>query len=301
MKILKNVKLESYTNTGTGGCVQNMYYPTSVENLIDLIKNLKQQKREFHILGEMTNVTIASGTLNFDIINMSEFNVVDPVRISSNQISVSAGYKMKDLTKWTVAHSLRGLEWMEGIPGTVGAGIYMNAGFLLGQDMQSFLVKVTYLDMDTFQVKTIANNEMEFRYRYSKLQSMNVIVIEGTFLINEIPSDWKKVIRTRKMKKKVTTYHKRRLKNQPVDLPSAGTVFVPPTPWHVGGMLRQLNLVGHKIGEAQISTKSPGFIVGVNGGMTGEDYYMLVKFIQLRIKEEFDLNLTPEVRLLGFD
>ncbi len=291
IKYIENVKLEKFSNTKTGGVALLMTYPHNVEQLKYILKILEINKQKKFILGNMTNVVIASGTLDYVIINMSEFITVPKFDEQSHILEVSAGYKMKDLSKWALNHSLSGLQWMEGIPGTVGAGSYMNAGFLPGQDFQSYLVEATVL-MPNLTIRTIKNKEMEFAYRKSVLQKNGGIVLSVALLLRR-GKKWKIAIR-------MNQYHRRRAKHQPLLLPSAGTVFVPPTPYHVGGILPQLGLVGYKIGGAQVSKKSPGFIVGVNH-MTGEDYYALVGFIQKKVLNQYGIELEPEVRLLGFE
>ncbi|MFG6672831.1 UDP-N-acetylmuramate dehydrogenase [Leuconostoc lactis] len=300
VEYIKNVNLSDYTYTQTGGITPLMLFPKNIVELKKIILWLREKKLKYVILSGMTNIAVASGILDFIVINMSNFNVSDPLWDDRGFLKVSASFEMKKLATWTIERDVQGLAWMEGIPGTVGAGIYMHAGFLLGQDMQTYLVDAEYLDLNDMQVKIITNQELQFRYRFSKFQEMNAIVLGGSFLLHKIPDDWKKPFRRMKYKKLMSSYHDRRIRNQPIDFPSAGTVFVPPYPFHVGGLLREMNLVGYRIGGAQISTKSPGFIIGVDN-MTGEDYYKMVVYIQQRIKSEYDIDLIPEVRLFGFD
>ncbi|WP_431061051.1 UDP-N-acetylmuramate dehydrogenase [Weissella paramesenteroides] len=289
--------LKSYSYTQTGGTVEMMFFPHNLIQLEKIIVYLRNCKKRFIILGEMTNVAIASGFLDFVIINMSEYNIFNPEWDGKRMLRVSASTKMKELAVWCINHDIRGLGWMEGIPGTVGAGVYMNAGFLLGQDMQTYLIDVTFLDLNDMKVHKFKNQDLKFRYRYSKLQDLDVIILECRFLLNSIPNNWKKFYRRTRYRNIMASYHKRRENNQPLSLPSAGTTFVPPYPWHVGGMLRELHLVGYQIGGAAISTVSPGFIVGVDN-MTGEDYFAMVEFIQQQVKRSFDVELEPEVRLI---
>lgn len=299
-KVLKNVNLRQYTNTKTGGHTNFMFFPRNIEELIILVSNLKSDNQKFEILGEMTNVAISEENLDFVVVNMSEFNISRPVWSENRFLTVSASTKMKDLSNWAYKNGIKGLEWMEGIPGTVGAGIFMNAGFLVGQDISTYLLDVKYLDLSDMHVKKMSNQELKFRYRYSKFHDMDVIILEGTFLLTPIKNDWLYGLRHLNLKRKMTKYHKRRANNQPLDLPSAGTVFVPPMPWHIGGMIRELKITGYTIGGAQISIKSPGFIVNV-GEMTGEDYFSLVKFIQNQIYTDYKIWVIPEVRLLTND
>lgn len=290
LKYMENVDLEEFSNSKTGGIVPLMIYPHNVEQLKYILKILDNNKQKKIVLGNMTNVVIASGKLDYAIINMSEFITIPKFDEENQTIEVSAGYKMKDLAQWALKNSLSGLQWMEGIPGTVGAGSYMNAGFLPGQDFQSHLVSATVL-MPDFTVQIIKNKEMGFSYRRSILQKNGGIVLSVSLLIRR-GKKWKIAIR-------MNQYHRRRARHQPLSLPSAGTVFVPPTPYHVGGILPKLGLVGYKVGGAQVSKKSPGFIVGIDN-MTGEDYYKLVKLIQKKVLDQYGIELEPEVRLLGF-
>lgn len=286
----ENVALSTLSNTKTGGKVPVILYPKTEDELVAAINKVRDLDVKFEILGEMTNIAVASGDLDFVVINTLNLNNEPTFDSKAKIVTVPAGYKMKQLAVWALDHSIAGLQWMEGIPGTVGAGAYMNAGFLAGQDMATYLVDAKVL-MPDGSVQVITNPQMEFSYRKSSIQQSGGIVLSARILVR-IGKKWK-------IKLRMMQFHKRRGKNQPLDLPSAGTVFIPPFPYHVGGMLRQLKLTGHQIGGAAISTQSPGFIVGVDN-MTGEDYYTLVKYIQQQVYQEFGVKLIPEVRLLGF-
>lgn len=300
IEYLVDVELKYYTHTLTGGIVPLMVYPKNEKELVFVIQIFKASGDSFEILSGMTNIAVASGQLDFFVVNMSKYEMREPT-LRGNVLDVSSSFDMKELTQWAFKHKVRGLEWMEGIPGTVGAGIYMNAGFLPQQEISNVLVTATYLDLDDFKVKRIKNHHLHFRYRYSEFQDMHVVVLSGTFLVRHISDvGIKNHLRMMKSKIIIRTLHERRVKNQPLDYPSAGTVFVPPIPFHVGGMLREMNLTGYRIGGAEISTKSPGFIIGVDH-MTGEDYKAMVEFIEKSIAEKYDLDIEPEVRLIGFD
>lgn len=293
IKSLLNVRLENYTHSKTGGNIPAMFYPHNVEELKKIIKVFNENSIEFKILGGLTNIVVASGELNFNVINMSEFESRMPVIDRFNDslvVKVPASCSMKFLSKWAVENSINGLQWMEGIPGTVGAGVFMNAGFLPGQDFRSVLVDAEIL-MPDYKIITIKNSDMDFSYRKSILQKNGGIVLFARLLVRT-GKKWKIALRT-------LQYHKRRAKHQPLEYPSAGTVFVPPMPYHVGGMIPKLGLVEYTIGGAQISRKSPGFIINI-GNMTGEDYFNLIKYIQNKFFMTYGISLEPEVRLLGF-
>lgn len=298
-EVKTNVLLKDFTNTRTGGRVTYMFYPHDVSELKKVLLTLISDEVPFEVLGEMTNVAIAEGQLDFVVINMMHFERdFKPRWNESRFLTVSASQTMKELSVWAYKHDIKGLAWMEGIPGTVGAGIFMNAGFLVGQDVQTYMVSAEYLDLDDMKIKTINNQDLHFRYRYSLFHEMKAIILKGTFLLQPLKKDLKLGMRRYRLKRQMKKYHKRRANNQPLDLPSAGTVFVPPFPWHVGGMIREQGFVGYQIGGARISEKSPGFIVNT-GNMTGENYFDLVKFIQKIIFEKYKIKIYPEVRLIS--
>lgn len=290
IKYLPNLNLAEYSNTGTGGTVPLAIYPKDETELVEAIAFTKNQRIRYYVLGDMTNVAISSGSLNFIVIFTGSLNAQPIYDSHTKAVSVGAGYRMKDLSRWALQHSLAGMQWMEGIPGTVGAGTFMNAGFLPGQEFASFLIDAKVL-MANGSIKTYSNKDMHYAYRESALQTDGGIVLSVRLLVRT-GKKWKINLRMKQ-------YHHRRAKNQPLELPSAGTVFVQPIPYHVGGFLREQNLAGYRIGGAEISPKSPGFIVGVDH-MTGEDYFHLVRFIQEKIHNQYGISLVPEVRLLGF-
>ncbi|MBS1014257.1 MULTISPECIES: UDP-N-acetylmuramate dehydrogenase [Lactobacillaceae] len=290
IKFLEDQRLSEYTNTRTGGKVPLMVFPKEDDELRNVMKLIAEQHLKYYVLGEMTNIVASSKRMDIVIVNLIEFN--DSVQFDENSrvLTVGAGCKMKSLSKWAAVHSITGLQWMEGIPGTVGAGAYMNAGFLAGEDFSSTLISARVL-MPDLSYKQVTNEQLQYSYRKSSLQSTGGIVTSVQLLVR-MGKPWK-------IKLRMWRYHTRRAKHQPLDLPSAGTVFVPPMPYHVGGILPQMGLTGYTIGGAQISKKSPGFIVGVDH-MTGEDYYQLVQFIQQSVFEKYHVRLRPEVRLIGF-
>lgn len=284
-----NVKLNELTHTKTGGVVPYVIYPKSLLELRRLLQKLKESRISFVVLGEMTNVAIASGDLNFSIVCMTKMVKEPTWSPQKHELTVSAGVKMKSLSRWARDHGVSDLQWMEGIPGTVGAGVFMNAGFLSGQDVQSFLISVDVLSMDG-EVRTLSNQQLHFGYRRSSLQKSNEIVVSAKFLLRA-GKRWK-------IAAKMLKYHHLRQKNQPLEFPSAGTVFVPPTPYHLGAILPQIGMLNAHVGGARVSEKSPGFIIGEN--MTGEDYHNLVLKIQAEVLKKKGISIVPEVRMIGF-
>jgi len=286
----EKTSLSSLSHTKTGSTALTIIYPKNEKELIRTLSLTHKFELSYLVFGDMTNVAFATRPLNKIIISMLDFYREAEYDAKGNVVTVDAGMKMKDLAKWGYKNSVNAFQWMEGIPGTIGAGVFMNAGFLPGQDIGSFLIEARVL-MPNLEVKSIKNAAMDFRYRKSILQSNKGIVLSAKFLVRR-GKKWKIGVR-------MLQYHERRRKHQPLRFPSAGTVFVPPIPYHVGGMINDLRLRGYRIGGAEISELSPGFIIG-REGMTGEDYYALVNKVKHDVFDRYGIRLEPEVRLIGF-
>lgn len=289
MRIEENFELATYLYSQTGKTVKIMVWPKTVDELKEIIKIVKDNNISYFVIGGGTNIVAATNKIDKLFINMSDFRYID-INDDTAVLKVSAGYQSKEVAKILVSHGIGGFEWAEGLPGTIGGAIYMNAS-AYGPGIDGYLINATVLTEDG-EIKTVKNAEFEFRYRRSTIQNKPWIILDGTF----------KLYHKKIWKIKISTYrkHRGRINSQPLELPSSGSVFVMPFPYHVGGLMRELGLVGHQIGGAQISPKSPGFIVGIDN-MTGEDYLNLVQFIQGKVKRHYDLDLDPEVRFIGFD
>lgn len=178
----ENALLSEYTHTKTGGSTPLILFPKDEEELKRLIVLVHDQQIPFHVLGDMTNVAIASGQLGFVVICTNKI-LSEPLFDKERCVlTVSAGYKMKALSRWAMEHSLRGLQWMEGIPGTVGAGAYMNAGYLPGQDFQSCMIDARVLS-PSGEIRVISNRNMRYSYRKSSIQSTGDVVLSVRFLL----------------------------------------------------------------------------------------------------------------------
>lgn len=166
----------------------------------------------------------------------------------------------------------------------------MNAS-AYGPGIDGTLIDVKVLSPN-LEIITLTNKDLDFRYRKSNIQEKGYIIISARFLLR-YGKKWKIALR-------MYDFHKQREKSQPLHLPSAGTVFVPPMPYHLGGIIPKLRLQRTRIGGMEVSDKNFGFIVNVESG-TGEDYLKLVELVEKEVKNEYDIELEREVRFFGFD
>lgn len=189
-----------------------------------------------------------------------------------------------------VAHeaSLTGIEFASGIPGNFGGSIYMNAG-AYGSQIGDKIIETTYID-ENLEIKTLVKEQNEFSYRKSIFQEQNWIILSGKIQLEKGNKE--------EIKDKMEEYSKSRREKQPLNMPSAGSVFKRGEGFITAKLIDECGLKGYSIGDAEISKLHAGFIVN-KGNATSKDVLDLIKYIQEKIKEKFDVNIEPEIKFLG--
>ena len=242
---------------------------------------MNTQHINYLVLGNGSNIIFSNPIYNGVIIKLDNFNKVN---YDDTTINVGAGYSLIKLAIETIDKGLSGLEFAAGIPGCVGASTAMNAG-AYNSDM-SVVVKSVKVLTPTFEIKTLSNKDLEYSYRDSFLKrNKNYIVLSTTFELSYGDKEM--------MKKQINERRIKRQASQPLDMPSAGSVFRNPPNMYAGELIEKLNLKGYKIGGAEISEKHANFIVN-SGDATGEDVIKLIKMIQEEVKSKYDVNLKLE-------
>ena len=287
----ENVKfdesLKLHTTYKVGGTCKYFITPKDLEELINLVKYLKDKNIKYMILGNGSNTIFSSKEYDGVIINLTNLN---SMKIEDNKIFVEAGYQLIKLSMDALNNSLSGLEFAAGIPGNIGGAIFMNAG-AYKSDMSELVESVTFLD-ENLELQTLRKDELEFSYRKSIFQKRNCIIIST--VLNLIPGD-KEEIKALMDKRKA-----RRLESQPLEYPSAGSVFRNPSEdIFAGKLIEDLGLKGYKIGGAKISEKHANFIIN-DGDATGEDIKALIDYIKTKVKEKYNIDLHVEQRFINF-
>ena len=194
------------------------------------------------------------------------------------------------LAKEVIKLGLSGLEWANGIPGTIGGAVYMNAG-AYKQDMSFVLEKITALD-ENMNIVTLNKDELDFSYRHSRLMEENLICLSATLKLEKKDiSLIEEVVNKRKEK---------RMETQPLEYPSAGSVFRNPFNDFAGRLVEECNLKGKQIGGAMISLKHANFIINKDNA-TGKDVLDLINLAKKEVKEKFNIELKQEQELFNFD
>ena len=277
--------LARHTSFRIGGPAEVMAFPGNAEELSKILKMSALLDTNPVILGAGTNVLAPDAGIPGLVICLKDC-LGGMERLSDTTIRVMAGVTMTRAAVFAANLGLSGLEFAHGIPGTIGGGVYMNAGAYGGEICQ-VCTGVEVMDRQG-NVRRLTNAEMGFSYRHSVLEESGDIVVSADFAL--IPSD-EAVI-----KEKMKELMGKRSASQPLDLPSAGSAFKRPVGGYAAALIDQAGLKGYAVGGAAISTKHAGFAVNL-GGATAKNVKDLLEQVSDIVFEKFGIRLEPEVRI----
>ena len=287
-KLETNVLLSKYTTYKVGGKAKVLAYPKNIEKLITLLKWAKTNNISYKMLGNGSNLIFSDADYNGILIKLTEF---DDIEIFDNKIRVGAGYSLMKLSRIALKNSLTGLEFAAGIPGTVGGAVFMNAG-AYKSDM-GYIVKMIKVLTPDFRIVTLENKELAFHYRTSFLKTHpNYICLEATIKLEK----GKKEAIEEIMKSRL----QRRKEAQPLEYPSAGSVFRNPPGMFSGELIENCGLKGKKIGGAQVSEKHANFIINT-GNATANDVKELIDYVKKEVEKKYHVSLTTEQEFVNWE
>ena len=277
--------MSKHTSFRIGGNVEAMAFPKNREELSLLLNWSGLLDRKPVILGAGTNVLAPDEGMEGLIICLKD--CLDGIeRLDDRRIRVMAGVTLSRAAVFAASQGLSGLEFAHGIPGTLGGGVYMNAG-AYGGDLGSVCREVELMDFRG-NLYTRTGEEMDFSYRHSRLEAELAIVISAVL---ELEPGKEEDIRGR-MKELQT----KRLASQPLNLPSAGSAFKRPAGGYAAALIEQAGLKGFRVGDAAISEKHAGFAVNL-GGATAADVKKLLEEVSRRVEAHSGIRLEPEIRI----
>ena len=279
--------MAKHTSFRIGGNAEVMAFPKNREELAQLLKMSALLDCKPAILGAGTNVLAPDEGVPGLVICLKD--CMDGMeRLDDTRIRVMSGVTMTRAAVFAANLGLSGLEFAHGIPGTVGGGVYMNAGAYGGEICQ-VCESVEVMDMEG-NLSIRSCEEMEFSYRHSVLEDRGGIVISAVFrLMPKAPEE---------IKARMKEMMGKRSASQPLDLPSAGSAFKRPVGGYAAALIDQAGLKGYQVGGAAISTKHAGFAVNM-GGATARDVEMLLQQVSDKVFENSGIRLEPEVRIWG--
>jgi len=285
LKILTNEALSRHTSFRIGGPAAVMVFPSSVEELSVCLRLLSQMGEKPVLLGAGTNILAPDEGLSRVLLCLKDrFSQIR--RADACTLEAQAGASLAALAVAAQNAGLTGLEFAHGIPGTVGGGVYMNAG-AYGGEIKQVVASVTVMDYDG-TTRTLSAEEAAFGYRTSVFETMNTVIVGASFALQ--PGDPAAIRRT------MAELMERRRASQPLELPSAGSTFKRPVGGYAAALIDEAGLKGLRVGGAAVSEKHAGFVVNL-GGATAADVHALIGKVQRSVEEKSGILLQPEVRI----
>jgi len=278
--------MSQYTSFKIGGPVDALVEPESSDELLQVLQWCRHNNIPFLVFGAASNLLVRDKGIRGLGIRLGER--FKQYQVEGETIFAQSGILLSELARIAAEHELTGMEFAEGIPGTLGGAVVMNAG-AYDHEIKDILLEVNAVSQNGIMF-TFHCSELKMSYRHSIFQENGLIVVSARLTLahgirENIAAKMQDLAQTRASK-------------QPLDMPSAGSVFRRPEGHYVGPMLEKLGLKGYKIGDAQVSTKHAGFIVNA-GNATADDVISLIKEIQARAKREYDVDLQTEIRIVG--
>ena len=278
--------MSKHTSFRIGGNVEAMAFPKNREELGRLLNWSCLLDRKPVILGAGTNVLAPDEGVEGLIICLKD--CLDGMeRLDDRRIRVMSGVTLSRAAVFAASQGLSGMEFAHGIPGTLGGGVYMNAG-AYGGELAAVCREVELMDFKG-SLYTRTGEEMDFSYRHSCLETEPAIVVSAVL---ELEPGREEDIRGR-----MKTLQTKRLASQPLNLPSAGSAFKRPAGGYAAALIEQAGLKGFRVGNAAISEKHAGFAVNL-GGATAGDVKKLLEEVSRRVEEHSGIRLEPEIRIL---
>lgn len=285
----KDIPLSKHTTYKVGGKAKVMVYPKNVGCLIKLMKLLKKQNIKYKVLGLGSNVLFSDAVYDGVIIRLSELDQVE--FFGRSKIRVGAGYSLMKLSLLAAKRGLAGLEFASGIPGTVGGAVFMNAG-AYKSDM-GYVVQEIKVLTPKFEIITLENKELNFHYRTSFLQTHpGYICLEAVLKLTKGDKNaLDEVIKERRQ---------RRMESQPLEYPSAGSVFRNPEGLFAGKLIEDLGLKGKTIGGAKVSEKHANFIINFKKAK-GKDIKDLIELVHKSVLEKYNVDMKIEQEFVNWE
>ena len=282
IEIKQNEPMSRHTSFKIGGNADLYIIPHDMDALIETVRILKETETKRYFLGNATNVLFDDAGFHGAVVSLGN---ICAIKVIENRIIAEAGASLNLVCKTARDKELSGLEFAYGIPGSIGGAVFMNAG-AYGGEMSQVVAQSTYLSLDDMTVHTIPLSAHEYGYRESVYRHNNWLVLSAVMELKKGESD--------KINAAMNDYMSRRIDKQPLEYPSAGSVFKRYPGRYTGQMIEECGLKGYSIGGAQVSEKHAGFIVN-KGGATSTDVLALIEHIKNEVYKKFDCCIECEV------
>ena len=285
-KVKVDEPMKRHTTFRIGGPADYFLLPSSEEELSGILKICKNEELPYFILGNGSNLLVSDEGYRGVIIQL--YRNYGDITVKGNEIHATAGALLSQIAAAAKNASLTGFEFAGGIPGTLGGAVVMNAG-AYGGEMKDVLKEVTVLTPEG-GVLTLQADELHMGYRTSVIKEAGYIVLEAVISLEKGDQE--------EIRSRMQELAGMRTSKQPLSYPSAGSTFKRPEGYFAGKLIMDSGLRGYRVGGAQVSEKHCGFVINA-GGATASDVMELIRQIQAKVKEQFGVQLEPEIQFLG--
>lgn len=282
-KVLSDVSLKNYNTYRVDSKVKNLLI---IDNVDNLVKFFNDYQGKFLIIGNGSNVIFKNDYYDYPFIKL-ELNEIK--LLGDNRVYVESGVMPGRLINELYQYNLGGLEWASGIPGTIGGIIYNNAG-AYNEEISAFIEDVTCFDLNTKEIVKLSARDSNFKYRSSLYKdNKNLIIIGVTLILKDVDVNSSKEL--------IADRLSRRKASQPLEYPSAGSVFRNPEGEFAGHLIEINNFKGYHINDAYVSEKHANFIINM-GNASGSDIVKLINEIKEKVKKENNIDLILEQEII---
>ena len=284
--LLKQEPMKKHTSFRIGGNADIYISPKSSEEIQSILFLAKKYDVPVTVMGNGSNLLVSDKGIRGIVIQIGED--MSTILVKGEKITAQAGALLKTIGEKALQSSLEGFAFAGGIPGSLGGAVCMNAG-AYGGEIKDILVEAEVLTED-LQINKLSTQQLQFSYRHSIIPEKGYIVLSATFLL--------KKGNQKEIAQKMTELAQQRREKQPLNFPSAGSIFKRPQGYFAGKLITDAGLKGYSIGDAQVSQKHGGFIVN-KGNATCADVLALIEHCQKTVFEKFGVMLETEVKMIG--
>ena len=282
------IPMRELTTMRVGGAADCVVHAAGEQDIVNVMRACRENAVPLTLVGRGSNLVVRDGGLRGVVLHLGA--AFADVTSAGNRVTAQAGASMGALARAAQRRSLAGLEFAEGIPGSVGGGVYMNAGAYGGEMSQ--VLECARVLMPTGEIATLDAAALDMRYRHTALMASGGVVLSATFRLQ--PDDPAQIAA------RMADYSQRRREKQPLQYASSGSFFKRPEGYFAGKLIQDAGLKGASVGDAQISELHAGFLIN-RGSATAGDVLALMQRVQHEVEAQFGVKLEPEVRIIGED
>ncbi len=286
--LLFDEPMKTYTTFRVGGPAKWMAEPEDEQQLRIILKICKETNTPYFVLGRGSNLLVSDNGFDGVVINLRKhFNTITTDK-EAKTITAEAGASLPAVSQAALAAGLTGLEFAAGIPGTMGGGLFMNAG-AYGGELKQIVTEATVMTKNGV-IRNVPGDEMELGHRLSCFMKTGETILSVTMQLADGDPE--------AIKAMMDDFNGRRRDKQPLEYPSAGSTFKRPTGYFAGKLIEDAGLKGFSVGGAQVSEKHAGFVINA-GNATASDIWNLCQEVQKKVFAQFGVELEPEIQMVG--